>query len=69
MKNKVVIFDFDGTLADVVPIFRKIYSNLALQYNLPEISDQDFLELRKKNLKQALKWVGIRYWQLPGILN
>ncbi len=69
MKEKVIIFDFDGTIADVVPIFRKIYAELATQYKLPEVTDEDFYELRKKNLKQVLKWAGIRYWQLPSILS
>lgn len=67
--EKVAIFDFDGTLADVVPLVREIYTQEAARRGWPELTDDAFADLRKGTLRQTLKWVGIRSWQLPGLLR
>ena len=68
MKN-VVIFDFDGTIADAIPLFREVYSEIAENRGLPQMDEQTYLELRKGSIKDVVKWVGIRSWQLPFVAN
>lgn len=67
--QKVVIFDFDGTLADSVPIIRDIYSELAIKNHWKTLTDEDYETLRRGTLRDARRWSGIRIWQLPLILR
>jgi phosphoglycolate phosphatase len=67
--KKAVIFDFDGTLADVATIMRAIYAEEALKRRWPELTDKDYARLRKGTIRQAMKWARIRSWQLPGLLR
>lgn len=67
--DRVIIFDFDGTIADVVPMIREIYNDMAKKRGLPELTDEVFENLRKKTLREAIKWIGVRPWQIPGLLN
>lgn len=69
MKNQVIIFDFDGTLADVIPVFREIYDELTPKYGLRPISDQDYIELRKKSIWGVMFWVRLAPWRLKGLLK
>lgn len=68
-EKKVVIFDFDGTLADVVPLMREIYDEFAAEHGYPELTEDIYQNLRKSTLKEVLKWVGVKPWQLPGFLR
>lgn len=63
--KKVIIFDFDGTLADSAPIIRAIYAEMAVKNNLRVMTDEDYTMLRRGSLREARKWSGVRFWQLP----
>ncbi len=67
--QKVVIFDFDGTLADTVPIIRAIYDDVAKKNKLTAMTDEDYLMLRKGTIGDARKWSGIHWWQWPMIVR
>lgn len=67
--DKVVIFDFDGTLADVSAILRHLYSQEAIKRGWPEMTDKQYKKLRQGTIKQALGWAGIKVWQVPGLLR
>lgn len=69
MDKRVVIFDFDGTLADTGPIIRKLYADIAKKNGLRPMSAQDYAELRKGTLKDARKWTGIKIWQFPLVVH
>jgi len=68
-KTKVVVFDFDGTLGDVIPIMREIYGDFARQKGYPELTEDVYQKLRKGTLKEVLKWMGVRPWQIGGLLR
>ncbi len=61
----IVIFDFDGTLADSGPIIRRIYSEIASKNKLTVMTDKDYALLRRGSLREARKWSGVRFWQFP----
>lgn len=63
--KKVIIFDFDGTLADSAPIIRAIYAEVATKNGLRVMSDEDYTMLRRGSLREAKKWSGVRFWQFP----
>jgi phosphoglycolate phosphatase len=67
--KKIIIFDFDGTLADTAPIIRSIYSELALKNKWRTLTDEDYAVLRRGTFRQARKWSGLRWWQLPSLVR
>lgn len=67
--KKVAIFDFDGTLGDVIPLMRQIYVDFALRKGYPELTDEIFQQLRKGTLKEIIKWIGVKPWQVPGLMK
>ena len=69
MKDKVVVFDFDGTLADSEKTIISIYDYFAVKNNRPELSEEIKQKLRDGTTRQALKWAGVRFWQIPRLLN
>lgn len=69
MKNKAVIFDFDGTIADSEGVMVKIYQYYAAQNNRPKLTLKTTKLLRDGSTRQAIKWAGIKFWQIPGLLK
>lgn len=67
--KKVVVFDFDGTMADTASIFKEIYSDLAKKHNWRRPTDDDFETLRKGTIRDARKWAGIPLWRLPFMVH
>ncbi len=66
---KAIIFDFDGTLADSVPIIRAIYTDLAIKNKWTAMTDADYDLLRRGSIRDARKWSGIKFWQLPLVIR
>ncbi len=69
MKSKAVIFDFDGTLADSEKTIISIYDYFAAENNKPELTEEIKQKLRDGTSRQALKWAGVKLWQIPKLLN
>lgn len=67
--NKVVVFDFDGTIADTAPIIIKVYNELARAHGWKTMKSSDFQRIRKGTLGDARRWAGIHVWQLPFIIR
>ncbi len=63
-KQLICIFDFDGTMADTVPIIREIYSDLATKRKWRPLNDEDYEILRRGSLRDARRWSGIPFLQL-----
>ena len=66
---KVIIFDFDGTLADSSTLLRRIYNDMAALHGWPAMSETDYQRMRGMNFSQAQKWAGIKSWQIPGLMR
>lgn len=62
MKN--IIFDFDGTLADSMPVIIEIAEDILLR----EISKQEIARYRDMTIKQILKEAKIPLYKVPGLL-
>ena len=61
---KKVIFDFDGTLANSLPVVVSIAGDL-LKY---EASQNQIESFRNMTIKQVLKEIGVPLYKVPGIL-
>lgn len=55
----LLIFDFDGTLADTLAVGLDIYNEVAGDYGLKQVSKKELEELRKLNTRALLDHMGI----------
>ena len=69
MKYQLVIFDFDGTLADSYPWFLTVFEDLAKRYKLPRLEKADLENLRTLEVHQILKEYHIPLWKMIVIGN
>ncbi|MGA0560570.1 HAD hydrolase-like protein [Larkinella sp. VNQ87] len=69
MKYKLVIFDFDGTLADSFPYFMSTVNILAETYHFPPIDPVKVDQMRGMDARQLLKNSRIPAWKVPLIAN
>jgi len=58
-EKPLLIFDFDGTLADTLAIGLEVYNEIAGEYGLHEVSEGELEELRKLNTRALLDRMGI----------
>jgi len=65
----VMIFDFDGTIADTLPETVKIYNSLADRYGYRKIVNKDVERLRGKSPREILKWLNISLFTLPFLVK
>lgn len=67
----VIVFDFDGTLANTIGAFEKIFNKLAMQFKLPVLTKEEILLLRESRPQEILKRLGLtglRLFKLPLIV-
>ena len=65
MKYKLVIFDFDGTLADSFPWFARVANSIADTYKFKRIEESDIETLRGYSARQVIQHLGVPMWKLP----
>jgi len=61
-KNLVLIFDFDGTIADTLNFIRTIF-------DFPRTKGFDWEDLKNKGAKEAFKSLGISLAEIPFVLK
>lgn len=69
MAYKLVIFDFDGTLADSANWVRSVINQVAKRYRFRSMSDDEFQMLRGKDTRAILAHLGVSTWKLPFIAH
>lgn len=68
--KKTIIFDLDGTLVDIEPLFLKITNTLAAEFGFTPLLPEELPELKQFHLKEfAWKRLGWRIIFLPRILS
>ena len=65
MRFQLVIFDFDGTLADSGPWMIEAFNKAALRFDLRQLSRDEIDAMRNKDNRTILREVGIGWWRLP----
>jgi len=69
MKHKVVIFDFDGTIANTLDSIIDIMNNLSNEFGFRKIKEEDIQYLRGKKPKEILKHLDISLFKLPFVIR
>jgi len=67
MSYSLVIFDLDGTLADSFPWFLGSLDNVAEAFKLRRIAEDEIEPLRRADVPEILKSLGVPRWKLPMI--
>ncbi len=67
MKYPLIIFDFDGTLADSFPWFKKTLNRAAEKYGFKRVAPEEFDALRSYDAEEILKSLGVSRWKTPVI--
>lgn len=69
MSARLAIFDFDGTLANTVPVFLDVFDRVIDRYALRRPAEADVQWLRAQPTSDILRWLGVPLWQLPAIMR
>ncbi len=64
MKYKLVIFDFDGTLADTLPYLISAMNRLAGRYRLPRVDPEQIDSLRGLDALQIIRRYRLPAWKI-----
>lgn len=68
-ENLLVIFDFDGTIADTAKSLKILVNKLSDDFDFRKIKEADWQELRNKESKEIFRSLGISLTKLPYILR
>ncbi|WP_374134724.1 HAD hydrolase-like protein [Sphingomonas sp.] len=64
-RYKLVIFDFDGTLADSGDWFLSIADDLAERFRFRQVAPDEIEGLRGHTTREVIRYLGIPRWKLP----
>ncbi len=67
LRYRLVIFDFDGTLADSADWFLSIADDLADRFKFKHVTDAEVEALRGQNTREVIRYLGISRWKLPAM--
>jgi phosphoglycolate phosphatase len=69
MRYKLVIFDFDGTLADSFPWFCRILNEVADRFGFRRTEPHEIDALRTLGARDLMRHFGIPAWKMPFIAH
>jgi phosphoglycolate phosphatase len=69
MTKKVIIFDFDGTIADTVDALVSIANRLAVEFKYIKITHGELALLRHLTSREIIKYSGISFFKIPFLLK
>lgn len=64
-RYKLVIFDFDGTLADSGDWFLSIADDVAERFRFRRVAQEEIEGLRGHTTREVIRYLGIPRWKLP----
>lgn len=67
MNSKLIIFDFDGTLANTFPCFVQVFDEAAAKYRFKPIDRSNAQALRGLDARQIMALHDIPLWKTPAI--
>lgn len=67
MRYRLVIFDFDGTLADLFPWFSRVVNDIADRYRFKRVEPHEIDALRTMSARELMHRQGVAAWKMPFI--
>lgn len=65
MRYKLVLFDFDGTLADSFPWFKGVFNQVADRFRFRRVDDAEEARLRGMGARELMRLLGVAPWKVP----
>jgi phosphoglycolate phosphatase len=69
MRYKLVLFDFDGTLADSAEWFLQRINELADEFKFRRIEEADYEKMRSYSTEQIIEHMAMPRWRLPLLMR
>ncbi|BAY91468.1 MULTISPECIES: HAD-IA family hydrolase [unclassified Tolypothrix] len=69
MTQTVIIFDFDGTIADTVDALVSIANRLAVEFGYVPITQQELALLKNLTSREIIKYSGISVFKIPFLVK
>ncbi|BAZ38622.1 phosphoglycolate phosphatase [Calothrix sp. NIES-4101] len=69
MTKKVIIFDFDGTIADTVDALVNVANRLAVEFGYIQITPEELAILRNLTSREIIKYSGISVFKIPFLVK
>jgi len=69
MQKSVILFDFDGTIANTLDAIIGIMNSLADEFGFRKIKEEDVEYLRNKRPHEILKYLRISLYKLPFVIR
>ena len=69
MTQKVIIFDFDGTIADTVDALVNVANRLAVEFGYIQITPEELSILRNLTSREIIKYSGISIFKIPFLVK
>lgn len=69
MTQTVIIFDFDGTIADTVDALVGIANRLAVEFGYVPITQQELALLKNLTSREIIKYSGISVFKIPFLVK
>ena len=67
--TKVIIFDFDGTLADTIDILLSITNRLSAEFGFKSATKEEVAQLSNLNSWEILRYSGISLFKFPMLIR
>lgn len=67
MTIKLIIFDFDGVLADSGPWMESVFNDIARKFGFRTVDATEIEQLRNMGAREGMRMLGVRIWHLPKI--
>lgn len=68
MTVKVIIFDFDGTIADTLEVLVRITNRLAIGFGYQPISQEQLAQIRHLSSREIIKQSGVSIFKFPFLI-
>ncbi|MDX2282910.1 MAG: HAD-IA family hydrolase [Bacteroidia bacterium] len=69
MKKSLLIFDFDGTIADTPAVALTIYNELSGGFGLPQTDHDSLMDLKDKRISELMRMTGMSWFKLPQFIR
>ncbi|MEL6192210.1 MAG: HAD hydrolase-like protein, partial [Bacteroidota bacterium] len=67
--KKLLVFDFDGTIANTPVIAIRIINELSDEFGYRKVSSEEFGILKEKKIPEIKKMTGLSWWKIPTLVK
>jgi phosphoglycolate phosphatase len=67
MGYELIIFDFDGTLADSFSFVAGLMDEIATRHNVPRVSPEQMRQFMRLDLRETMRSTHMPLWKIPAI--